>query len=107
MFIDSVCRLIALLLDYRSVSADEHHKGRRMGCILNLLVGCSFSGSILGYTGMFWGILWCTGVYWDVLGYTRMYWGILGCTGVYCGILGCTGIYWGILGAGVWGILGV
>jgi len=55
---------MALLLDYRSVSADEHHKGRRMGCILNLLVGCSFSGSILGYTGMFWGILWCTGVYW-------------------------------------------
>ena len=86
MFIDSVCRLIALLLDYRSVSADEHHKGRRMGCILNLLVGCSFSGSILGYTG-------CSGVYCGVLGYTGMYWGILGCTGVYWGVLGYTVVY--------------
>ena len=83
MFIDSVCRLIALLLDYRSVSADEHHKGRRMGCILNLLVGGSFSGSILGYSVVYWGILGCTGVYW----------GILGCTGVYRGILGYTGVY--------------
>ena len=40
-FIDSVCRLIALLLDYRNVSIDDCHKGRRMGCMLNLLVGKS------------------------------------------------------------------
>ena len=39
VFIDSVCRLIILLLDYRSISADEPKKGMRMGCMLNLLVG--------------------------------------------------------------------
>ena len=38
VFIDSVCRLIALLLDYRKISNDECHKNRRMGCMLNLLV---------------------------------------------------------------------
>ena len=37
-FIESVTRLIALLLDYRSVPAHDCHKGRRMGCMLNLLV---------------------------------------------------------------------
>ncbi len=36
-FIDSVSRLIALLLDYGSVSGDAH-KAQRMGCMLNLLV---------------------------------------------------------------------
>ena len=38
VFIDSVSRLIALLLDYRKISSDECHKNRRMGCMLNLLV---------------------------------------------------------------------
>lgn len=37
-FIDSVTRLIALLLDYRSVPANDANRGRRMGCMLNLLV---------------------------------------------------------------------
>ena len=37
-FIDSVSRLIALLLDYRSVSTDESYRARRMGCMFNLLV---------------------------------------------------------------------
>ena len=37
VFVDSVCRLIGLLLDYRNVSVDD--KNRRMGCMFNLLVG--------------------------------------------------------------------
>ncbi len=37
-FIETVTRLIALVLDYRNVPTDDYHKGRRMGCMLNLLV---------------------------------------------------------------------
>ena len=37
-FIENVTRLIALLLDYRHVPADDANRGRRMGCMLNLLV---------------------------------------------------------------------
>lgn len=40
IFINSVSRLIGLLLDYRNVSKDEGHQDRRMGCMLNLLVSC-------------------------------------------------------------------
>ena len=42
VFIDSVSRLIGLLLDYRNVQEDSTHRGQRMGCMLNLLVsGCN------------------------------------------------------------------
>lgn len=37
-FIENVTRLISLLLDYRNVPADDANRGRRMGCMLNLLV---------------------------------------------------------------------
>ena len=50
VFIDSVCQLITLLLDYRSISADEPNKGMRMGCILNLLVGQVFLKVLLSFT---------------------------------------------------------
>ena len=38
VFVDSVSRLIGLLLDYRNVHADASCKGQRMGCMFNLLV---------------------------------------------------------------------
>ena len=37
-FVETVTRLIALLLDYRNVPTDDANKGRRTGCMLNLLV---------------------------------------------------------------------
>lgn len=38
VFVDTVSRLIGLILDYRSVQGDSTHRGKRMGCMLNLLV---------------------------------------------------------------------
>lgn len=38
VFVDSVSRLIGLILDYRNVQDDNDYRGQRMGCILNLLV---------------------------------------------------------------------
>lgn len=32
-FIETVTRLIALLLDYRNVPTDDANRGRRMGCM--------------------------------------------------------------------------
>ena len=37
-FLELVRHLIGLLLDYRNVRNDETHRGKRMGCMLNLLV---------------------------------------------------------------------
>ena len=37
-FINTVSRLIGLILDYRRVEGDSTQSGQRMGCILNLLV---------------------------------------------------------------------
>lgn len=37
-FINTVSRLIGLILDYRRVEGDSSQSGQRMGCILNLLV---------------------------------------------------------------------
>ena len=39
VFLDSVRHLIGLLLDYRHVRSDRASQGKRMGCMLNLMVG--------------------------------------------------------------------
>ena len=38
VFVNTVSRLIGLILDYRRVEGDSSQSGQRMGCILNLLV---------------------------------------------------------------------
>ena len=38
VFVDTVSRLIGLILGYRSVQGDSSHRGKRMGYMLNLLL---------------------------------------------------------------------